>query len=183
MEPIHPIRDEDFVEFGCMFLGAVDDPETPSDFPTQRNCCYSVRGGVSVSNAHQEFYCLSTRHVQCPVYNNVALARKYRVIDEVPEGFVTYDTGRFDRRVAVRLWSEYVWVPFVLVIIVVAVIIALFWFNASGFNDRQNTTTGPQPTLVLPDILLTPGIMSPPTPIPPATETNPSVAPATPAQD
>ncbi len=54
----------------CPFLGLTHDPKTPALFPTDRNCCYQVIPLRTVANRHQEKYCLSGAHQNCPIFLN-----------------------------------------------------------------------------------------------------------------
>lgn len=57
----------------CPYLGIKGDPKTALNFPSDGNCCYHARPIMSVDSAHQAQYCLSERHIACPVYRRAAL--------------------------------------------------------------------------------------------------------------
>ncbi len=110
-----------------MFLGDVEDPETASDFPTRLNSCYASGTPTAISNAHQEWYCLSARHTQCLVYNDVTLAQNTRLIDDVPDNFVSYDTERFDRRPQLYMNMMSRWELLLIVVVAIAVALGALW--------------------------------------------------------
>ena len=53
---------------GCPYLGLPDDPQTTLLFPAPRGFCHRAYPPEAVQLAHQQTYCLTLEHVQCPVY-------------------------------------------------------------------------------------------------------------------
>ena len=52
----------------CPHLGIKNDPSTCLAFPSTWNYCHRAMPPASVRLAHQEHYCQSALHVQCPVF-------------------------------------------------------------------------------------------------------------------
>lgn len=56
----------------CPHLGQRDDPATIYQYPTGGNFCHAVQPPSAVQIEHQENYCLSDRHVTCPLFTGRA---------------------------------------------------------------------------------------------------------------
>lgn len=52
----------------CPYLGAWQDPTTFYDYPSPGNYCHRLETPGRPANLHQEEFCLSGRHAQCPVF-------------------------------------------------------------------------------------------------------------------
>lgn len=52
----------------CPFLGMANDPATNTSFPSLWNHCHHVKPVEIVKLNHQNDYCLSEKHIECPVY-------------------------------------------------------------------------------------------------------------------
>jgi LysM repeat protein len=58
----------------CPFLGFIDDPETAISYPSKMNCCNHTRPVTPVSMEYQREMCLTSRFIECPIYQRVKLA-------------------------------------------------------------------------------------------------------------
>lgn len=56
----------------CPYLGLKDDPTTALHFPSEGNACHHARPVSGIRAAHQENFCLSDGHLQCPVFQAAA---------------------------------------------------------------------------------------------------------------
>ncbi len=58
-----------FPPLSCPHLGLKNDPVTSLGYPSTGNYCHQCRPYTFPNFQHQEDYCLSVTHVDCPVYN------------------------------------------------------------------------------------------------------------------
>lgn len=58
----------------CPYLGIYDDAETALAYPSPSNRCYRPPKPASVSNPHQDQYCLSGAYTRCPIFQKFASA-------------------------------------------------------------------------------------------------------------
>lgn len=56
----------------CPYLGIYDDAETALAYPSPSNRCYRPPKPASVSNPHQDQYCLSGAYTRCPIFHKFA---------------------------------------------------------------------------------------------------------------
>ncbi len=52
----------------CPFLGLQEDPTTALNFPSEGNYCHKAQPNAVINRVHQQNFCLTERHIQCPVY-------------------------------------------------------------------------------------------------------------------
>ena len=52
----------------CPYLGTFTDSEVHFRFATPANCCYRTGSPDSLDLSYQEEYCLSAKHLTCPIY-------------------------------------------------------------------------------------------------------------------
>ncbi|MBT3322821.1 MAG: hypothetical protein HN392_11110 [Anaerolineae bacterium] len=53
----------------CPYLGLRDDLETALGFSSTWNCCHSVKPTATPNLEHQQNFCLTTKHVNCPAFH------------------------------------------------------------------------------------------------------------------
>jgi capsular exopolysaccharide synthesis family protein len=58
----------------CPFLGLENDSTTALGFPSEGNFCHHARPIAPVRIEHQDEYCLSAGHINCPIYQRVQAA-------------------------------------------------------------------------------------------------------------
>jgi len=59
----------------CIFLGLKTDSKTALEFPSIGNHCHKARPVAPVNTKHQEKYCLTAQHVECPIYKRASVQR------------------------------------------------------------------------------------------------------------
>ncbi len=59
----------------CPYLGLKTDPKTVLEFPSIGNHCHKAMPVAPVNAKHQEKYCLTAQHVECPVYKRPQIQR------------------------------------------------------------------------------------------------------------
>lgn len=59
------------LQIKCPYLGLKEDANTALDFPSQGNYCHHSRPIAPVNTDHQEQFCLTGDHTQCPVYKSI----------------------------------------------------------------------------------------------------------------
>ncbi len=59
----------------CIFLGLKTDSKTALEFPSIGNHCHKTRPVSPVNTKHQEKYCLTANHVECPIYKRASVSR------------------------------------------------------------------------------------------------------------
>lgn len=59
----------------CIFLGLKTDSKTALEFPSIGNHCHKARPVSPVNTKHQEKYCLTAQHVECPIYKRSSVQR------------------------------------------------------------------------------------------------------------
>jgi len=52
----------------CPYLGLMGDPKTVLEYPSDGNCCHRVLKVAQVRSAHQSSYCLTEKHLLCPLF-------------------------------------------------------------------------------------------------------------------
>jgi len=57
----------------CPFLGLRDDADTANEFASRGNYCYHAQPVAGVQTNHQSEFCLTARHVHCPVFQRSEL--------------------------------------------------------------------------------------------------------------
>lgn len=61
-------RESKYIEQACEFLCTIDDPLVCYNFPYQRNCCKRGKKVSTVKLHHQREFCLSSKHIDCVMY-------------------------------------------------------------------------------------------------------------------
>ena len=56
----------------CPYLGIYDDADTALAYPSPSNRCYRPPKPSSISNPHQDQYCLSSAYTRCPIFQKFA---------------------------------------------------------------------------------------------------------------
>lgn len=56
----------------CPYLGIYDDADTALAYPSPSNRCYRPPKPASISNPHQDQYCLSSAYTRCPIFQKFA---------------------------------------------------------------------------------------------------------------
>lgn len=137
----------------CIFLGLKTDSKTALEFPSIGNHCHKARPVSPVNTKHQEKYCLTANHIECPVYKRAGVQR-------IPSR-VTADRGFLQRN------------RFLMGVIILAVVfagvavVAVLMNNDPGLIGGPTTmaaalSTDPAPTLT-PTPTPTPSLI--PTPV------------------
>ncbi|NLG98578.1 MAG: LysM peptidoglycan-binding domain-containing protein, partial [Chloroflexi bacterium] len=54
----------------CPYLGLEEDPTTFLNFTSEGNFCHNARPPTPVASDHQQRYCLTGAHIDCPVYQS-----------------------------------------------------------------------------------------------------------------
>jgi hypothetical protein len=65
---VEPASKRDITAPACPHLGLGDDPEIYYSYPSTGNRCHHCRRPAIPAPAHQESYCLTADHKDCPVY-------------------------------------------------------------------------------------------------------------------
>ena len=110
----------------CPYLGMADDPATNKSFPSNWNHCYHAKPVEVVEFAHQHEYCLSEKHVKCPVF-------QYEGKTSLPAQFRA-PRGQFSKKRSLS-WGKIL----LIVIIVATLILAAIQFF---MRDQIIPTTG-----------------------------------------
>lgn len=53
---------------GCTYRGLGRDREVRLNFPAPATCCYKAQPASPIAISHQESFCLTSQHVNCPVF-------------------------------------------------------------------------------------------------------------------
>jgi hypothetical protein len=56
----------------CPFLGLEEDPQTLVGFSSDRNFCYQTEKPTAILLEHQQKYCLTKNHSNCPVFQDIS---------------------------------------------------------------------------------------------------------------
>lgn len=156
IEPSRPSGVTPVRAASCMYRGLARDREVRLSFPAPATCCYKAQPPGAVAMSHQESFCLSAQHINCPVFEAAQPVPLPPTIAAPPER-----GGR--RRLLVGMAG---------LIGLALIAVALLWVSGRGRSKTPGVTPGETPTGVnLFALTLTAAAQPSITPTPPPTRT------------
>lgn len=122
----------------CPYLGLRNDPATFSAYPSGLNACFHVEPHAVPKLAHQEAYCLSPAHVECPVFQAPA-GQKMSKSFQLPTEGISSKT---------KFWLRIGAAAFIVMLILLIILLRGQWLQNDLNRENQNEVTLTQSAII-----------------------------------